>query len=259
MKKLFGKIILAILTVCMCFAAIGCGGSGDGGNDDGGNNPPAHTAHTFVNGQCSCGQYELFLAVSDEVMSNFTLYIEVGLDTRRTSPDGETIYGPEWGTRKTVESHVIKIADGKFYEQYTIMDYNNNGQIIEQGQKTFTGSEAATLISSVVSQIRGYAFREKFYAGQNLFRSTENGYVLDQSFGFGYNGYYYNENGGFEVRNNTSVEVMKDNLTILTYEGKLLTMTFTSKENCSDAQKSWYIDTLNATYVFSDYGTTVID
>ena len=252
MKKLFGKIILAVLTVVMAFAAIGCGG--DPGNGDGG-----HT-HTYVNGKCSdttCGQYELFNAVSNEIMSNFTLVIENELDTKRTSPDGNTVYDESWGTRKTKEVHTIKVADGKFFEEYVIYDYDDNSIVKEQGIKTFTGSQAATLINSVVSEIRGYAFYEKFYNGQNLFRTTEGGYILNQSFGFGYNGYYYTETT-VEARNNTSVEVQKDNLTIMVTEGKIASMTFVSKENCSDAQKSWYIETLSATYTFSNYGTTVI-
>lgn len=252
MKKLFGKIILAVLTVVMAFAAFGCGGNPD--TDDGG-----HT-HTYVNGKCSdttCGQYELFNAVSSDLMGNFTLVIESELDTKRTSPDGNTVYDESWGTRKTKEVHTIKVADGKFFEEYVIYDYDDNSIVKEQGTKTYTGAQAQTLISSVVSQIRGYAFYEKFYAGENLFRAVDGGYILNQSFGFGYDGYYYTETT-VEVRNNTSVEVLKDDLTIAVADGKISSMTFVSKENCSDAQKSWYIETLSATYTFSNYGTTVI-
>lgn len=252
MKKLFGKIILAVLTVVMACAAIGCGG--DPGNGDGG-----HT-HTYINGKCSdttCGQYELFNAVSNDVMTNFTLVIENELDTKRATPDG-AVLGESWGTRKTKEVHTIKVADGKFFEEYVIYDYNDNSIIKEEGTKTYTGAEAQTLISSVVSQIRGYTFYEKFYNGQNLFRTTEGGYILNQSFDFFYNGYYYTETS-VEARNNVLVEVLKDNLTIAMADGKISSMTFVSKEDCSDAQKVWYIETLSATYTFSNYGTTVIE
>jgi len=250
MKKLFGRIILAVLAVVMAFAAIGCGGNGDDGDQGG------HT-HAFTDGKCSCGKYELFLAVDNDAMANFTLVIENELDTKRTTPDGGTILDESWGTRKTKEVHTIKVADGKFYEEYVIRDYDDNEIIKEEGVKTFTGDQARTLINSVVSEIRGYAFYEKFYYGENLFKATANGYVLDQSNGFQYNGYYYNGNA-FDVRNNTTVEVLKDNLSITMVDGKIASMTFVSKENCSDAQKSWYIETLSATYTFSNYGTTVI-
>lgn len=254
MKKLFGKIILAVLTVVMAFAAIGCGGNPDP------EGPSGHT-HTYVDGKCSdttCGQYELFNAVTNDVMANFTLTIAVEKDTKNTSPDGSHVYGPEAGTRTTKESHIIKIADGKFYEQYIIKDYYTE-EVIDEATKTFTGSDAETLIKSVVSQIRGYAFYEKFYDGQNMFNSTAQGYVLKQNFGFSYNGYYYNlTSGEIEVRNNSSVDVSKDSVVIKTVDGKISQINFSSKENCSDAQKSWYIETYFAVYTFSDYGTTVI-
>ncbi len=262
MKKFLSILMLVVAVFISSTNLIGCGEQPhehsfvNGACDCGQTDPNAHE-HEYVNGFCDCGEINWGEVLTKETLSNVTITTEEDLYIYRRQPIGSfPWFGDESG--ETKEYRTVKIADGLVQEDYhiTFTPRHEEGEfvlpVVQEDVVVGTEMTQRAPSSEYGKEHDGLSnFERHFDIILNILERAPLVYDQDK-------GAYVAEEYMFKMRNGCCDSIAAHEVIVKIENERVTSLYFDIYVSAHDTVSTWNCD-MKSTFIFSDYGTTVID
>ncbi len=248
MKKILSTLVLVVALFISSIAFFGCGGE---------ENLPEHT-HEHVNGICSCGDISWGELLTKETLSNVTITTDEDLTILRRQPIGSfPWFGNESGTSR--EFRTVKIANGIVEENYHItfverVDDPNLYVVPVVQEGTFKGTEMSVSTHDKdipQNQEQLSNFERHFDIITNVLTRGEFTFDEDEQV-------YVGRQYIFKMKNKCCDTIEAHEVKFKIENGRVTYLYIDVYVNSHDTVSTWNCD-MKSTFIFSNYGTTVIE
>lgn len=244
MKKFLSILALAIAVFTSLTSIVGCG-------------EPPHE-HQYQNGICSCGEIKWGELLTKESLSNVTITTDEDLYIYRRQPIGTfPWFGNESGSSR--EYRTVKIADGLVEETYSItfierVDDPNLYVVPVVQEGVFKGTEMSVSTHDKErpqkdEQLSNFErhfdiITNVLTRGEFTFNEQEQVYVGSQYI--------------FKMTNKCCDTIEAHEVKFKIENGRVTYLYIDIYVSSHDTVSTWNCD-MKSTFIFSDYGTTVIE
>lgn len=245
MKRVLSMLALVFAIFISSISFFGCDG-------------PQQHQHSFVNGFCDCGEIKFGDLLTKESLSNVTITTDEDLTILRRQPVGEfPWFGNESGTSR--EYRTVKIANGLVEENYHITFIERVDDpalyvvpVVQEG--TFKGTEMSVSTHDKErpqNQEQLSNFERHFDLITNVLTRGEFAFDSEKQA-------YVGKEYIFKMRNGCCDSVEAHEV-IFKIENKRVTyLYFDIYVNSHDTVSTWNC-AMKSSFIFSDYGTTIIE
>lgn len=213
--------------------------------------------HQYENGICSCGDIKWEELLTKETLSNVTITTQEDLRIYRRQPIGSfPWFGNESGTSN--ETRTVKIADGLVEERFCIIFQSKEDEILDERpvlqEGVFKGEEMSISThdgSRPQWDEQLSNFERHFDIITNVLTMSEFTYDEQEQL-------YVGREYMFKMTNKCCDSIDAHEVKFKIENGRVTYLYFDIYINSHDTVSTWNCE-MKSTFIFSDYGTTVIE